>query len=323
MKNPLFCFLLITALSFSCTTSQSGEDIETKAEQVVEATDITLEGAEEEQKVDIEETTNQEEEEEMEDEVELGEKQNPETAQEAQESEKKQLESLQIKYNNRINGYKVTVKWYPQIAHCKGSMVGRGEMLFTHTSGAQFEVIHNEFYLIDLIPYNERNGEPILPTEREFAIDYSHYVDTANTIKTDLPFIFYDTNFNGKDELVLIHPCCAQRFRDHLSVYAINNDHTLANPAHQITDKPPYLSFDSGTKFNKQEKTVIIDLSGGAASYERRIFKYNKSIDKLELVKIKGTDFGDDYLFEKPFGAAKDSLMSLIADSDNYQSLFD
>ncbi|NLZ95676.1 MAG: hypothetical protein GX921_07635 [Bacteroidales bacterium] len=319
MKNLLFYFLSIITLSFSCTNTQSGKNNKPETDPIAETIDIVTEKLKAEQITDTEEITKEE----------IEEKQTTETiSTEVQEPKKEQLELVKIKYNNTINGYKVTVNWYPQIASCKsiediGSVAGRGEMLFSHSSGAEFEVVHNEFYLIDLIVYNEKNGKPILPTEREFAIDYTSYIDSTNTINTNLPFIFYDTNFDGKDELVLIHPCCAQRFRDHLSVYAINNDHTLAEPAHQITDKPPYRSFDSGTKFNKQEETVTIDLSGGATSYERRIFKYNENKDRLELIKIKGTDSGDDYLFEKPFGAAKDSLMYLIEKSNNYWSLFD
>ena len=237
-----------------------------------------------------------------------------------QTSEVKQLDSVQIEYANTINNYKVSVEWYPKTAACGhgNSVRGKGKMLFTHTTGSQFEVVHDNFYLIDLIPYNKKNGEPILSSQREFIIEYIPYIDTTMFINTDLPFLFYDTNFDGKKELVLIHPCFAQRFRDYLAVYAINDQYTLVDSTHQITDKYPYRSFDSYSKFNKQDKTVTLHLSGGAATYEERIYKRNKKIDKLQLERVHGADGDSTYIFQRPFGMSVEALMSIIGEHDNY-----
>lgn len=227
-------------------------------------------------------------------------------------------DSVQIHYTNTINNYKVSVAWYPEGTTCGSSVRGKGILLFTHTTGAQFEVTHNNFYLKDVLPLNEKTGELLLSSQKDFTIDYTPYTDTTQFINSDLPFLFYDTNFDGKKELVLIHPCLAQRFRDYLAVYAINDQYTLVDSAHQITGQRPYRSFDSYSKFNKQDKTVTLHLSGGASTYEERIYKRNKIKNQLQLERVEGADMDSTYVFQRPFDMSEEALMTKIGDHINY-----
>lgn len=241
------------------------------------------------------------------------------TAQLDDQKEKKELKMFSVKYNNIINDYKVTVDWYPHTAATKDSSLGKGEIHFTHSSGSEFKITHRNFYLVDIFfPFNEKTGELYLPAAKEITQDYIQYVDTSEFIETDLPFLFYDINFDGKDELILVHPNAAQRSRDYFAIYSINNDHIVENLPDESANLLSDYTFDSYTKFNKKHKTVTVFDSGGAAIYEERIYKNNKSNNRLELEEVKGADGAFSYNLKKPFGISQDSIESLFKHTVSY-----
>lgn len=288
-KIILICFLAIVTLSLFSTNTKTDSHHKSEVQQIVEK-------EEKEPKEQKEEKTKVEKE----------------------GKEKKELEMYRVNYNNIINDYKITVDWYPRIGGSKNSVLGKGEILFTHTSGVQFKIIHKSFYLIDIIPFNWENGKPYLPSEKEITLDYIQYADTSEFIQTDLPFLFYDINFDGKDELVLIHPGAAQRNRDYLAVYFINDQHTVENPPNSDTNLGSDYAFDSYTKFNKEKKTVTVFDSGGATIFEERIYKNNKTTNRLEVEEVNGSNGFFTYNLKKPFSIPQDSIELLFKTDTGY-----
>ena len=243
---------------------------------------------------------------------------NQEVQEKKEKKEKKEIEMYRISYNNSINDYKVTVDWYPHTGASKNSVLGKGEIHFVHTSGAQFKIVHKNFYLVDLIPLDWESDKLYLPSKKEITLDYIQYVDTSEFINTNLPFLFYDTNFDGKDELVLIHPAAAQRTRDYLAVYYINDNYTVDNLPNHNTHLGSDYAFDSYTKFNKKEKTITVFDSGGALYYEERIYKYNTKTNKLEVEEVNGRDGSSTYTLKKPFSIPQDSIDMLYKNETSY-----
>lgn len=288
-KIILICFLATVVLSLFSTNTKTDSQHKSEVQQVVEK-----------------ERKKPEEQKEK------------ETKIEKEGKGKKGLEMYRVNYNNRINDYKITVDWYPHTGASKNSVLGKGEIHFSHSSGAQFKITHKNFYLIDIIPFNWETGKLCLPSEKEITLDYIQYADTSEFIQTDLPFLFYDINFDGKDELVLIHPGAAQRNRDYLAVYFINDKHIVENLPNSDTNHGSDYAFDSYTKFNKMKKTVTMFDSGGATIYEERIYKNNKNTNRLEMEEVNGSEGVFTYNLKKPFSIPQDSIDLLFTTETDY-----
>lgn len=135
-------------------------------------------------------------------------------------SEMEELDGIQLQYTNTINNYNVHVDWYPQTDERQGAKKGKGIIHFHHPSGTYFSIEHNNFYLSNAVPIKFENNLLVFPIQSTIDIDYTPYPENESFIKTDLPFIFYDTNFDGDKEIVLIHRSDDKHTEDSLSVFA-------------------------------------------------------------------------------------------------------
>ena len=100
----------------------------------------------------------------------------------------------------------------------------------------------------------------------------------------DVPFFFYDVNFDGKKELMLTEFGNGQRFVSSFKVFLLDNGE-LIDDYFQITNIEPFRSFDAFTKINNHTKEFILYLSSGARSSGFHTYELDdKGI--LKLVKI-------------------------------------
>ena len=141
LGKTILCFFTLIALFSSCTNTKTNEEQKIEVAQTAQSNVAHISADESVTDAALAQTNN----------ADVADESDAETALDEateQPSEVKQLEPVQIKYANTINNYKVSVTWYPEIATCGSSIRGKGNMLFTHTTGAQFEVVHDNFYLI-------------------------------------------------------------------------------------------------------------------------------------------------------------------------------
>lgn len=200
-------------------------------------------------------------------------------------------DTLYLEYKNLINNYKVTVIWIPEEVGCK-YVEGVADIKFVHITGSSFIIRHN-FFFSDVLTFDTSNGKAIIPKQKNFKVDYPKEVG-SKFIRSDVPFYFHDMNFDKTKELVLLNLCKAQRFRDSLAVFALNNKFSLVDSIRQITHKEPYCYFDSMTDFNDRSKTVTVSFSGAADVYEERTFKYIHGTT-LKLIRVKGVEHDSVY----------------------------
>lgn len=216
-------------------------------------------------------------------------------------SEMEEPDGIQLLYINPINNYKVHVDWYPQTDARQGAVKGKGIIHFHHPCGTYFSIEHNNFYLSNAVPIKFENNLLILPTQRTINIDYTPYPENDLFIKTDLPFIFYDTNFDGDKEIVLIHRSNNKQTEDSLTVFATNAYINTSSPSHQITDKKPYCNMNSNTEFNRQEKTVTLQYAKNGIT-EKRIYKRNPKENELQFEMVEGKYKEFVYAFDNFWG---------------------
>lgn len=202
-------------------------------------------------------------------------------------------DTLNIIYKNKIEGFSVSVNWVPREANCS-SVYGEADITFKHAAEKSFTLKH-KFFSSSICGFDSTNGSAILPKQRLFNINYP--INSENEfIRSDVPFYFADVNFDGKKELILVSPCEDQRFRDSLSVFALNDNFGLVDSTKQITHQEPYNLFDSQTKFFKKSKTLIVSISGAVHIYEERTYKANKN--GLNLIKVEGVEYDSVYCYK-------------------------
>lgn len=226
---------------------------------------------------------------------------------------------IQLQYTNTINNYNIHVDWYPHLDISEEAINGKGIIHFNHTSGFNFSIEHNNFLLSKDVPIEFDNNSIILPIEKPVNMEYIPYPEDELFINTELPFIFYDTNFDGNQEIVLIHPSGNEQTEDSLTFFAINNPNEAKLPSHQIKRDIPYCYIKSNTEFNRENKTVTLHFTKNGIT-EKRIYKHNTELDDLQFELAEGKYKEFSYAFnnsedDKKINASLDKFHEEISNN--------
>ena len=100
----------------------------------------------------------------------------------------------------------------------------------------------------------------------------------------DVPFLFYDLDFDGNKELIVVLRGAGQRSSDIFKVYALR-DGNLVDKQKQITDIEPYIEIDGLLTIDIQNKTINIHGSNGTCNNHDRVYKFNPSSNNTKKGK--------------------------------------
>lgn len=193
--------------------------------------------------------------------------------------------TVHVQYSGEIQGLKVEVLWIPnESAH--GFVKGPAIMMFTdEKNGSRSTVVNNSFGL-----KNERieelgiewADEPYFDVKSlrntELVLDYSNpdIKEGAYEFGTDEEaFFFYDINFDGRQDLLLVEAGAGQRGHSSYKAYEFLKDRDfrlLKDTLYQITNKKPFVDLDEATTVDKDRKTISIHTSAGAADSFNEIY---------------------------------------------------
>ena len=136
-------------------------------------------------------------------------------------SNPKNIGSVFINYDNLVEGYKVSIKFTPKVVYYEDHIIGRGTIYFHHIKTNQKFKIYNPMMgfptrvLPILLSKNKRTITRFFKRNKSL-----HYIFKDRTLSnakfgnfgtTEVPFFFYDMNFDGVKELLLPQMNSGQR----------------------------------------------------------------------------------------------------------------
>ena len=214
--------------------------------------------------------------------------------------------SVNVKYNNNINGMKVDVIWEP-FDSIGGYVVGEGTIRFKDTkTGTGFSVYNSNFGVV-------KNKTESLNLEWDdelirFKFDKKTiHIDNKESDQSEwcakCDIFFYDLDFDNNKELVFFLPGLGNRGMGIYKVYAIK-DGTLVDNIEQITEEEPYSELNGRTTVDSENRTIKIHSSSGACDSVDKVYRFNptqnKGRGKYILEKYFQTDIYENscHLFE-------------------------
>jgi len=97
---------------------------------------------------------------------------------------------------------------------------------------------------------------------------------------TDEPFLFYDLDFDDKEELMVCEMFNGQRWHSTFKAYNLSEDQdieVIGDSLYQITYDEPYISLDEISTVNIKDKTLSIVMSCGASCSKLKIYKLDSA----------------------------------------------
>ena len=197
-----------------------------------------------------------------------------------------------ISYNQKVNGYKVNVMWFPfDIQYIDQSPA----ILHFQNDTSGFYIYNPSFLETGVYEKFEKNslkdGDTIYvnytPKESsEYAEDFGYLADN------NIPFFFQDVDFDGEDELLITNWQCGSRGSSTYDVYKVNQYYEYRLDMIKLTDAPFYKMENGQTEFDPKEETIKLHLNFNAFEYAIHTYK------KVKQEKIEWTEPEDSYNFE-------------------------
>ncbi len=206
--------------------------------------------------------------------------------------------SIDINYTNIINGMNVSVIWEP-IDTIGGAIVGEAIIKFTNKDGENLSIYNSSFGIggkkrdkiekdlnLAWVESGDSSGLKFDKKPMHFEYKAPNLKNDRNILNPlgsddqpfmggiDEPFFFYDLDFDGNDELIVVLHSAGQRSMNKYKVYALK-DGKLADKNVQITDDEPYLQLDGMTTINIINKTINIHGSGGWCNNFDLLYRFN------------------------------------------------
>jgi TPR repeat protein len=205
---------------------------------------------------------------------------------------------VSVEYTNIINGMRVGVVWKPVDSY-SDSIVGEATIKFANVKGgASFSIVNPSFglrrdTLEKLKPIWEEyeDGSFKLKLDRDSILleykspEFEDEIDVLGQLYDfDIPFFFYDLDFDNNKELIIVLHGAGQRGMDIYKVYALK-DGKLVDKQEQITDDEPYLELDGLSTISTRNKTINIHGSGGACNNFDKTYRFKPSGNRNEKGK--------------------------------------
>lgn len=201
-----------------------------------------------------------------------------------------------VHYNQKVNGYTVSVLCFPRNEYSDQDMA-----LLHFRKGV------NEFYIYNP-SYKEYQLFKFQPLREGDTISINYTEKNPTEYLTDqTPFFFQDVNFDGEDELLITKWQCGSRGSSTYDVYKVKQDgYSLEIPKLEIE---PFTILESEkTTFDSKNKRITIQYfethSNVKYIYEQRkkeIINWTEldTVYNFELVKAEIEDFYADYYVYK------------------------
>jgi len=204
-----------------------------------------------------------------------------------------------LRYNNVINGLKVEVLWKPKTVR---NGYARGPAIIQLTD-EEHEVIST--VVANYFTVTEERAAKFIEWKKEENEDAQVKKILSKTVNldyinpkipegecrlgvTDVPFFFYDLNFDGKKELLVGEVETGQRWRTTFKAYELADSKysVLKNPYLQITYNEPYIFLDEASMVNRPNKTITIFNSAGVGSSSSEIYKAQPAYEDAKTNKF-------------------------------------
>ena len=199
-----------------------------------------------------------------------------------------------FKYSNPIHCYKAKGVIYNIDATNRESILGNA-IIFLLKDNFIHAFEHPMFELTDYVfEQLDRNQINIMDYK---ITDYNYFNKNQIGILNNVPFGFFDIDFDNEKELILRYPGLGQRFRSvYMPMRLIHND-SLYYKEYYITEiidsiryaddeYGNYPSLDDQTEFDYKNKFMILDVSGGIGNSEKQYYKIIKGKNP-ELIKTE------------------------------------
>ena len=205
---------------------------------------------------------------------------------------------VRVNYSEKINGYEVSVIWKPNELRA-GHAIGPAILEFK-SDKSNFTITNNFFALTtEQFKFVEKDNVITAIKSNEITLKYQEPSLQNGTFENvDFPFVFVDLNFDENKELLITKWGQGQRWVNSYSAYSFK-DGELESDRHQITSKEPYNQIDFKTTFNKNNKELILFLSGGVCASEYKTYGLNNG--KYYLVKIVRMDYEDGRCYKSTY----------------------
>ncbi len=142
----------------------------------------------------------------------------------------------------------------------------------------------------------------------------------------DLPFFFFDTNFDGENELILRVAGVGQRGRNCYYPLKLNWDNDSSRSWEFISgideiESYRFDPFDDMTQFDSANKTFILHLS--VRYWENEWHYYKVENDEIKLVKkiVEYFDWGEYKVKRIEYNGDKQTVSNIPVDKDRYYSI--
>lgn len=204
----------------------------------------------------------------------------------------KTTDFLTVVYRQPVNGYHVEalVKWND----LGDFYVLPADLIFTKddkTFTLQTECFGDTAYSKGRL--NDRENLRLIKEHRNKTIDADYPTDhceEGETMLRDTPFFFKDLDFDGIDELVIVHYSMAVRYHDGFSVYRIVDGEPF------LIDYPPYntgeyksFGMTDYPEFDFEKKTIDCHYPEGEMKWDgRTIFGVSKT--RKDTIVVNGKE---------------------------------
>jgi len=191
------------------------------------------------------------------------------------------LYTVEIVFNNVINGYRVSATWYPSQAY--HGITGPAIVRLTSVKDRRSHIFNTNYFSIpvEVLP-KECLNEDLLVTSfidgKRFELTYplilnNHY-DTASMDTSELPFFFRDVDFDKSEELVFVIPWGGERFSNVYHSYSMkcHCPHEMIDVHHMIDG--PGASFNGMATFDDKKKTLTRHGSSSAMVFSDVLYQW-------------------------------------------------
>lgn len=194
--------------------------------------------------------------------------------------------SFNVFYLQHINGYSVeaVVKQgvYP-VNSADITFIKNGKK-FTLHSFSYGDTLYNKVY-----PISDGNNDEVMQRYRKQSF-YSEYRENRNGDEVMLgltPFFFRDLDFDGEDELVIVHLAMGVRQHSGFDVYRIVDGEPV------LIDYPPYKTNDDYgmtdyPEFDFKKKTITCVIPEGSVGENGEVITYGISKKQKDTVIVNG-----------------------------------